>query len=602
MPRFPLIFCFVAYGLIAQIAAAKVAVIANRTVQPVMVQIQRTGQAAQPLAIPSGDSLPVFFSHGLRVRYGEGLQQEEYPLQASSAYFLSRGPDGSRLQLEQIGLGEQPVTATPAQPIADPKPFAAQQAVTTIEVKVFADDDQPTHRSIWVPKLRQRVKAASEILERQSGIRLKIVEVSTWESDENLTSFIQTLREFERKVKVRPSQLAIGFSSRFEAQRGRQHLGVTRLPLHSHILLRERSRNLLEVERLELLVHELGHYLGASHSPEPLSVMRPVLTRGPQRAVGSRVTFDPVNALLIAIMGEEIRQHRLTDIRKLSEATRKRFKEIYGVLNLAMPRDPAARQYLRMLALTSKRAKQVVAVRRQAGNPLVRDTQQILSELIAFAAQQSLANAESSAEAAETTDELTNWYVRQAAKTASRLRSSNAQRAMLLALGIFLDDTSSLRSLPKVGTFLTQVESDDQHQKRLEVLGKPTMRERTDLTKHFFVSAHLVVALGKEPTAAAGLAKEMQDANGGTGFSFVDMAANRAGITFAERLLEEKLSLRKIAESFHVDDYLPTLRGLDEGLTLEQLEANYGGEGQLTVPQQLEAIEDRVLSLPVYDQ
>lgn len=595
-------YCWVIFALlISQPAAGKVTVLANRTVNSITIDIERVGQRAEQITIPSGDSQPIFFSHGLAVRFGEGFQRERFSLQPSNAYFFTRGPDGARLRLEQIGLGEQ---ATPQPtPVVMPKSAGPTSFTTTITVKLLADENEPTHRRIWEPKLRQRIAAASDILERHSGIRLKVVEVATWDSDEQQRHFVQTLREFEQEVKPQPAQLAIGFSSQYNAEGGRSHLGVTRWPLHSHILLRERSRNLMESERLELLLHELGHYLGASHSPEPQSVMRPLLTRGLQRGVGSRITFDPVNALIIAMMGEEIRLHGVSNIRRLTEPTRERLKEIYGVLSIAMPRDPAARQYLRMMEFTAA-TKPATVKRSRSTTPIARETQKVLTHLVSFAEQQHqlAAGGNAADEAAVTGDELTNLYIRQAAQAALKLRSKSSPRAMLLALGIFVDDQVFLREFAGTADFLKQVESDEQREKRLQVLGKPTMRERTDLTKHFLVSATLCVAIGKPAAVAAGLAKETSDSQGGTGFSFVDMAANRAGIVFAERLLDEKLKLTQVAEGFHVDDYLPTLRGLQEGLTAEQLQNEFGGNDQPTIAEELEAIEDRVLSLPVYDQ
>ena len=576
--------------LLTQSAGAKVVVLANRTVAPITIEIARSGELPANLIIPSGDSQPVFFPRALQVRFGDGLQRQKFALNPGSAYFFSRSADNAALQLEQIGLGEVAPSAVDAQ-LTIPTTVAES---ATITVKILADDNEPTHRQLWEPRLRKRVAEASAILERHSGVRLKVIEVSTWESDDKQRNFQQTLREFEREVKPQPAQLAIGFSGQYQATRGRSHLGVTRWPLHSHILLKERSRNLTEAERLELLVHELGHYLGASHSPEPQSVMRPLLTRGPQRGVGSRIQFDPVNALIVATMGEEIRRHGTRDIRKISQPTVERLKPIYGILAQAMPGDPAARQYLRILE-AMKQAERVTRVPPQNSTPLVRDTRQVLGRLMQVAAQQSVAEETLSG------DEVTNLYVRQAALAASRMRSANAKRAMLLALGIFVDDTDSLRSLPKIGAFITQVENDEQRSERIKTMGKPTMRERTDLVKHFFVSAHLVVAAGTEATATAGLVKERADSQGGTGFSFVDMAANRAGIVFAESLLADKLKLADVARGFHVDDYLPTLRGLEEGLSAAELQSRYGGEGQPTVDEQLQEIEQRVLSLPVYD-
>ena len=111
-----------------------------------------------------------------------------------------------------------------------------------------------------------------------------------------------------------------------------------------------------------------------------------------------------------------------------------------------------------------------------------------------------------------------------------------------------------------------------------------------------------MVAGGKLATASAGLAKEMKDAQGGTGFSFVDMAANRAGIIFAEHVLSGQLPLADLAREFHVDDYLPTLQGLEEGLTSKELQKNYGGTDQTTLAEEIDQIVQRVNDLPVYDQ
>ena len=595
--------CFLLACLFAFPAWAKVVVLANRTVSSITVGVVREGKLPKNLTIPSGDSQPVFFQRSLQVRFGKGLPQQQFPLHASSAYFFVRGEDGETLRLEQIGLGEQPkgVESRESRVKSQGKPSSPLVSglstldSSTITVKILADENEPTHRRVWEPKLRKRVAEASKILERHSGIRLKVVEVTTWESDEKQRDFRQTLREFEQNVKTQPAQLAIGFSSQYKAARGRSHLGVTRWPMHTHILLRERSRNLLEAEKIELLVHELGHYLGASHSPEPQSVMRPLLTRGLQRGVGARIQFDPVNALIIAIMGEEIRQHGMRNIKMLSKPTSARLRQIYEVLQQTMPRDPAAQQYIKILDRIS--APKATAQQRATlpAAPLVQDTRKVLAALISIAQQQSILKE------GTTGDELTNKYVRQAAQSASRLRSANAQRAMLLALGIFLDDTRTLRSVPGIGSFIKSVESDAQRNQRIKLMGTPTMRDRADLTKHFFVSAHLVVVGGKSATSAAGLAKEMKDAQGGTGFSFVDMAANQAGIAFAEHVLSGALPLAELARGFHVDDYLPTLRGLKEGYTSADLQKNYGGEDQTTLAEEIDQIKQRVLDLPAYD-
>src|SRR3954465_8961977 len=106
--------------------------------------------------------------------------------------------------------------------------------------------------------------------------------------------------------------------------RGRIHMAGTRGPLHAHILVREGSPEINEPERLEFLVHELGHHLGAAHSPEWQSVMRPVL--GDNRAGRSdfRIQFDPVNTLAMAMVCEEIRRSNIANVSQLQYLTRQR--------------------------------------------------------------------------------------------------------------------------------------------------------------------------------------------------------------------------------------------------------------------------------------
>ena len=64
--------------------------------------------------------------------------------------------------------------------------------------------------------------------------------------------------------------------------------------------------------------------------------------------------------------------------------------------------------------------------------------------------------------------------------------------------------------------------------------GRP-FRRRADWTRHFTLSGGLTVMSAVGPSDAAGLLKEELDADGGSGFSFGDLMADRAGTTFAEK-------------------------------------------------------------------
>ena len=140
---------------------------------------------------------------------------------------------------------------------------------------------------------------------------------------------------------------------------GGVHLGGTRGPLDSHVLIREWSKYIGEYEKLEVLVHELGHVLGAAHSPEPRSVMRPKLGDRRVNAREFRVGFDPLNTLAMYLIAEQLQNNRVTRVRDLPMPTKRRLADIYAELVLAMPRDPAAMNYLKSLGARMVKVKRV---------------------------------------------------------------------------------------------------------------------------------------------------------------------------------------------------------------------------------------------------
>jgi hypothetical protein len=356
-------------------------------------------------------------------------------------------------------------------------------------------------------------------------------------------------------------------------------------------MIKERSRNVLETERLELLVHELGHVLGASHSPEANSVMRPVITGGLQRKAGAHVQFDPPNTLLMALLGQEIRKRRIGEFDDIMPATRRRMREIYTAIDPTLPDDPAAKQYLQLVASAGAR-------------PVVEDAEKILLQMARVAKVQQKLNQQAGEPGGNGSivegDKLLELYVRQAALAAKQVRRENGPQALVLALGVAFDDAGLLRTLPIANGVVPHIEGEGQRRERLAAFGKPTMRGRGDLAKHFFVSAHLVALSGAGPARSAGLIKEILDSHGGSGFSFADMAANRAGIVFANAVLTGRLSLDDVAQRFTVDAFLPPVDGLREQLGAKEFAEGFGGVGGDRLAAELNGIEARILALPVY--
>lgn len=218
-----------------------------------------------------------------------------------------------------------------------------------ITVKLLVDEEERMTTVAWQARLKSRLDKASDIISQYCNIRFAVAEFGTWESDNRITDLSRTLRELEQEVDPGPAQIAIGFSSQYRFRKGINGLGGTRGPLHTHILLRESSPHTLEPERLEALLHELGHFLGAAHSSDPKSVMRPVIGDGRARSNQYQLGFDPVNARIIRFVGSEVSILGIRRFHQLSTPTKQRLIDQYQQLAQQLPSDPAAKKFLEFL-------------------------------------------------------------------------------------------------------------------------------------------------------------------------------------------------------------------------------------------------------------
>jgi hypothetical protein len=194
-------------------------------------------------------------------------------------------------------------------------------------------------------------------------------------------------------------------------------------------------------------------------------------------------------------------------------------------------------------------------------------------------------------------DELTEYYVRQGAAAAGRLPRDVAPGAFLLGLGVALDDSPLLRNAPIVGDLLRQIEPKSERAARLAVLGVPTMHARHDLTQHFAVSAALAVLVGPQRAEGAGIVKELADARRGSGFSFVDLSADLAGISFARAVDDGKIPLPRLETGFAVGDFVPEVGELKEGIGWDDFVSAYGGPSDSRFSRKREAMLKRILAL-----
>ena len=169
-------------------------------------------------------------------------------------------------------------------------------------------------------------------------------------------------------------------------------------------------------------------------------------------------------------------------------------------------------------------------------------------------------------------------------------------RAAILALGMLFGHRRLERF---VGDVL-----EDSERGRARALGRPTLRGRRDWPRHFLVSAALTVLSAEAPSDAAGLLKEELDAARGSGFSFGDLLADRAGTTFAAVATRDEASAvavqERLAGGFRVDDFFPEAADMPENLPDTELQAVYGGVGGEGYQEVLGEIERRVAACPAY--
>jgi hypothetical protein len=170
-------------------------------------------------------------------------------------------------------------------------------------------------------------------------------------------------------------------------------------------------------------------------------------------------------------------------------------------------------------------------------------------------------------------------------QTAFELAESRSQagdaarenRAAILALAILLGH-------PRVEDLVGPVTDRELRQAARRGVGRATLRGRNDWVRHFCVSGALALLSNEGLSDEAGLTKEELDAGeGGSGFSFADLLADRAGTQFALAATRDEGAARRmqarLSAPFSVDAIFPPAADLPEGLPDALFQRRYGGVG-----------------------
>ena len=164
-------------------------------------------------------------------------------------------------------------------------------------------------------------------------------------------------------------------------------------------------------------------------------------------------------------------------------------------------------------------------------------------------------------------------------------------RAAILALAILLGH-------PRVETVVGPVFDEPLRERAQRDLAGATLRGRADWTKHFALSAGMVALACEGVSDRVGLLKELNDAQGGSGFSFGDMAANRAGIRLAQVATFNADSARAIQErlagNVGIADVFPDVSDLPEDLPAAEFQARFGGANGAEYQRMIAEIDRRL--------
>ena len=132
----------------------------------------------------------------------------------------------------------------------------------------------------------------------------------------------------------------------------------------------------------------------------------------------------------------------------------------------------------------------------------------------------------------------------------------------------------------------------------------PTLALRKDLSQHFIFSAAIKLLSDQGVTVAIGEFKELMDrVSTGSGYSFVDLAADKAGVAFADYLTHPEtavLAQNRLAQSANEPLFFPPIENLPEGLNTDAFIQAFTAVDSPEYQAMIADIKARLTQLPLY--
>jgi hypothetical protein len=129
--------------------------------------------------------------------------------------------------------------------------------------------------------------------------------------------------------------------------------------------------------------------------------------------------------------------------------------------------------------------------------------------------------------------------------------------------------------------------------------------KRTDLAQHFIGSAAITASANGQIAKVVGEEKELSDAKGGSGFSFIDLAADKAGTRFGEMATSSPENARKIQKAMSeikdYSDFMPDPRDLPEHMDETEFKQRYQSVDSPAYQEISKQIDARITATPIYN-
>ena len=170
-------------------------------------------------------------------------------------------------------------------------------------------------------------------------------------------------------------------------------------------------------------------------------------------------------------------------------------------------------------------------------------------------------------------------------------------KAVIFALAVYVGHH-------RVGTLVGDIQPNSD--RALKPRRGAVLHNRNDLARHFIISAALELMAEQGMSLAIGEFKELMDrGNGGSGYSFVDLAADMSGTEFAKVATNPSTALdvqNTIARIQSELEIIPSIDGLPEGLSKQAFTNQYQKVDSEDYLKEVQEIKRRIGALPLYQK